>query len=136
VSGKSRLRPPASRVRASGFTLIELLVVMTIIALLLSIALPRYFNHLEASREVILKQDLVVMRDAIDKFYGDRGRYPDSLDELVTEKYLRSLPVDPLTDAADTWQTVPPPDGESSGVYDIKSGAQGASKNGTPYSDF
>ena len=66
-----------------GFTLVELMVVMAIIALLLALALPRYFNHLETSRETILKQDLAVMRDAIDKYHGDRDRYPDSLGELV-----------------------------------------------------
>ena len=130
MSGERRSR------RARGFTLIELLVVLTIIALLLSIALPRYFNHLESSRETILKQDLSVMRDAVDKFYGDNGRYPDSLEELVNARYLRSVPVDPITESATTWRTEPPPDGESSGVYDIRSGAEGATRNGMAYGDL
>lgn len=119
-----------------GFTLVELLVVMAIIALLLTLAMPRYFNHLESSRETILKQDLAVMRDAIDKFHGDRGRYPDSLDELVSARYLRSLPVDPLTERADTWQTLTPPGDEPGTVYDIKSGAPGAARDGTPYASW
>jgi len=121
-----------------GFTLVELMVVMAIVALLLALALPRYFNHLESSRETILKQDLAVMRDAIDKFHGDRGRYPDSLDELVSERYLRALPVDPITDRSDTWQTVAPAfneagESETGELYDIKSGAAGTARDGSAY---
>jgi general secretion pathway protein G len=120
----------------SGFTLIELLVVMAIVALLLTLAMPRYFNHLEKSRETILKQDLAVMRDALDKYHGDRGRYPDSLDELVSARYLRALPVDPVTERADTWQIVAPSGDEAGAVYDIKSGAPGNARDGSPYADW
>ena len=125
-----------------GFTLVELMVVMAIIALLLALALPRYFNHLEKSRETILKQDLVVMRDAIDKFHGDRGRYPNSLDELVSERYLRALPVDPITERSDTWQVVAPvfdeadAGGEAGELYDVKSGAPGTARDGSAYADW
>ena len=119
-----------------GFTLVELMVVMAIIALLLAIALPRYFNHLEKSRETILKQDLAVMRDAIDKYHGDRGRYPDSLDELVSARYLRTLPVDPITDRADTWQIVAPAGDAAGALYDIKSGAPGTARDGGAYADW
>lgn len=112
------------------------MVVMAIIALLLSLALPRYFNHLENSRETILRQDLAVMRDAIDKFHGDRGRYPESLDELVNARYLRALPVDPLTERADTWQILAPEGDEAGAVYDIRSGAPGASRDGSAYADW
>ncbi|MFN3717094.1 MAG: type II secretion system protein [Thiobacillus sp.] len=122
--------------KTRGFTLVELMVVMAIVALLLALALPRYFNHLESSRETILKQDLAVMRDAIDKFHGDRNRYPESIDELVSARYLRALPVDPITERSDTWQIVAP-EGEAAGaVYDIRSGAPGASRDGSAYADW
>ena len=128
--------PGKSRLAARGFTLVELMVVMAIVALLLSLALPRYFNHLDAARETILRQDLAVMRDAIDKYHGDRGRYPESLEELVNARYLRALPVDPLTDRADTWLVVEPPGGEVGGVYDVRSGAPGKSREGVPYAEW
>ena len=118
---------------ASGFTLIELLVVMAIIALLLSIAAPRYFNSVDKTKEAVLHQDLSTMRDALDKYYGDTGKYPDTLDDLVSKKYLRKLPVDPITDSAATWVTVPPADAEQGGVYDLHSGAPGNGRDGTPY---
>ena len=120
----------------SGFTLIELLVVMAVIALLVAIATPRYFNSVEKSKEAVLKQDLSTMRDAIDKYYGDTGKYPDTLDDLVTKKYLRKLPVDPLTDSASTWVAVPPDDADKGGVYDLHSGAPGNGRDGTPYSSW
>lgn len=119
-----------------GFTLVELMVVMAIVALLLSLALPRYFNHLESARETILRQDLAVMRDAIDKYHGDRGHYPDSLEALVSARYLRSLPVDPITERADTWQIVEPPDDATGAVYDVRSGAPGKGRDGTPYGEW
>jgi general secretion pathway protein G len=119
-----------------GFTLVELMVVMAIVAMLLALALPRYFNHLESSRETILKQDLAVMRDAIDKYHGDTGRYPDSLDTLVSARYLRALPVDPITERADTWQTVAPSGDEAGAVYDVRSGAAGTGRDGSAYADW
>ena len=98
-------------VRKRGFTLIELLVVMAIIAVLLTIAAPRYFEHLDRSKEATLKQTLAVTRDAIDKFRGDRGAWPQSLQDLVDKQYLRKLPFDPVTDSSETWIVVPPPPG-------------------------
>ena len=121
---------------ATGFTLIELLVVMAIIALLLSIAAPRYFNSVDKTKEAVLHQDLSTMRDALDKYYGDTGKYPDSLDDLIGKKYLRKLPIDPITDSAATWVTVPPADAEQGGVYDLHSGASGNGRDGTPYSGW
>lgn len=128
-------RPPNIR-RLAGFTLIELLVVMAIIAVLLTLAVPRYFHSVDKSKEAVLQQSLVTMRDAIDKYYGDKGKYPDTIEDLVTQKYLRKQPVDPITDSATTWVTIPPDDPEKGNVYDIKSGAEGKSRDGTPYNEW
>ena len=119
-----------------GFTLIELLVVLAIVATLLAIAAPRYFRSVEYSKEVALKQSLAVMRDAIDKFYGDQGIYPDSLDVLVEKRYLRNVPVDPYTESATTWQITAPPEEKKGKVYDVKSGADGRAGDGSSYKDW
>ena len=120
----------------SGFTLIELLVVMAIIALLLSLAIPRYFGSLERSKEAVLREDLFQLRDAIGKYYGDKGKYPESLEALASEKYLRKVPVDPITESAATWVVVAPEDPQKGGVYDVRSGAQGKSSDGSSFSDW
>lgn len=122
----------------SAFTLIELIVVLAILALLVSLAVPRYFAHVDYAKEATLRQDLSVLRDAIDKFYGDKGRYPDTLEELVDQRYIRGIPVDPITESASTWSAVPPPaEADVKGsVYDIKSGAQGNGLDGTPFADW
>jgi len=122
--------------RKSGFTLIELLVVMAIIATLLTLAVPRYFASLEKSREAVLHANLTLMRETLDKYYGDKGVYPDSLDELVASKYLRSVPTDPITQSNTTWIVVPPAQPDMGGVYDVKSGAQGNARDGTPFLDW
>ena len=125
-----------NRLAKKGFTLIELLVVMAIIATLLTIAVPRYFSSVEKSKEAVLHQNLALTREALDKYYGDNGRYPDSLDELVSKKYLRSLPSDPVTGDAATWLIVPPDVPEKGGVFDIKSGATGNARDGSAYKDW
>lgn len=122
--------------RNQGFTLIELLVVMAIIATLMTIALPRYFNSLEASREATLRQSLAVLREALDHYYGDTGHYPDSLVQLVEQRYLRNTPVDPISERRDGWQLVPPPEGVAGGVADIKSGASGRARDGSLYAEW
>jgi general secretion pathway protein G len=122
--------------RDLGFTLIELLVVMAIVALLVSLAVPRYFGSLAKSKETALLQTLAVTRDSIDKFYGDTGKYPDNLGVLVSSRYLRSLPVDPITESSATWTMVPPDDPEKGQVYDIRSGAEGVGRNGKPYREW
>lgn len=122
--------------RGTGFTLIELLVVMTIIALLLSIVAPRYFHSISKAEEAVLREDLAMMRDALDKYHADTGRYPDTLDELVGKRYLRKKPVDPLTKSAATWVAVPPASTEQGGVFDIRSGAAGNSNDGSAYGDW
>lgn len=119
-----------------GFTLVELLVVMAIIALLLTLAVPRYFHSVEVSREAVLQQNLAQTRRALDQFYGDNGRYPDSLEQLVVKRYLRRLPVDPLTGSSTSWIVVAPPEPEAGGVADIKSGAPGNGRDGSAYQDW
>jgi general secretion pathway protein G len=125
-----------SRRKKSGFTLIELLVVLAVIATLLSIAMPRYFSSLEKSREAVLQQNLTMLRETLDKYYGDKGRYPEALDELVSNKYIRSMPVDPITDSSSTWVIVPPERPEMGGVYDVRSGAKGVARDGTEYQNW
>jgi len=119
-----------------GFTLIELLVVMAIIATLLTIVVPKYFDSVEKSREAVLRQNLALTREALDKFYGDNNKYPDSLEDLVSKKYLRSLPADPFTGNATAWLLVPPASSEKGGIFDIKSGAPGNARDGSEYKDW
>jgi general secretion pathway protein G len=116
-----------------GFTLIELLVVMAIIATLLSLAVPRYYGSVKRAEEAALKQNLSLMRDAIDKHYGDTGRYPDSLEDLVAKRYLRAIPLDPATGAVDTWVLAAPPSTEPGRVYDVKSGSTATALDGTTF---
>jgi general secretion pathway protein G len=108
-----------------GFTLIELLVVLSIVALLLTLALPRYFSSIERSKEAVLKENLNQMRDSISRYYADKSRYPESLDALVADKYLRKVPLDPTTDSAASWLLVPPEDALKGGVYDVRSAGKG-----------
>jgi general secretion pathway protein G len=124
-----------------GFTLVELLVVISLISILAAMGLVQYKNSIVRSQEAVLKTDLFRMRDAIDQYYADKGKYPTSLDALVSDGYLRKLPEDPITKSTDTWQTVPAepdPNNPSSepGVYDVKSGAPGAALDGSNYSDW
>jgi general secretion pathway protein G len=137
---------PTSRLRrfveaGSGFTLVELLVVISLISILAAMALVNYRNGVVRSQEAVLKQDLFRMRDAIDQYYADKGKYPASLDALVSDGYMRAVPDDPITKSKDTWQTVPAepdPNNPSAepGIYDVKSGAPGAALDGSNYTDW
>jgi general secretion pathway protein G len=129
-----------------GFTLIELMVVVAIIGILVSIAVPTYKNIIERAKETVLRQNLASLRDVIDQYYADKGKYPDSLDALVSDGYFRHLPVDPMTGKAD-WKTVPytgsdtgqlePTEGEESGgIFDVHSSSDGTALDGTKYSDW
>lgn len=124
--------------RPRGFTLIELIVVMAIVALLVSIAAPRYLQSLDRAREASLRSSLQVLRHAIDQFAADRGRYPDSLDELVAARYLRHLPEEPISGQRDRWVTLSPaPDSAVPGqVWDVRSGAAGRARDGSLYADW
>jgi general secretion pathway protein G len=125
----------------AGFTLVELLIVISLISILAAMGLVQYRNSVVSTKEATLKTDLFRMRDAIDQYYADKGKYPSSLDSLVTDGYLRKLPEDPITKSADTWTTVPAePDPNNpsaeAGVYNVKSGAQGTALDGSNYSDW
>jgi len=131
----------ARQVGRGGFTLIELLVVMSLIVVLATIGLAVYANSVTRAKEAVLKEDLYRMRQAIDQYYADRNRYPESLDVLITERYLRSMPVDPFTNSADTWQTTqaevePGKNDVNPGIYDVHSGAEGLGQDGTNYSEW
>ncbi|MBI5919230.1 MAG: prepilin-type N-terminal cleavage/methylation domain-containing protein [Nitrosomonadales bacterium] len=119
-----------------GFTLIELLVVMAILALLLTLAAPRYFGSVDRARDAILRSDLSTLRQSIDKYYGDNGKYPATLNDLVSQRYLRAIPEDPVTGNATSWVIIPPDDPQMGNVYDIKSGAPGKARDGTLYAEW
>ena len=124
-----------------GFTLIELLIVIAIIGIIAGIAVAQLRTAPQRAREAVLKEDLYAIRDCIDQYFADKGKYPESLDALVEEGYLRRLPVDPITGSEETWQTVQAEatdeDTEGAGgIIDVKSGADGAALDGTRYSDW
>jgi len=122
---------------ARGFTLIEVLVVLAIVATLLSLVSPRYFETVTRSREASLRHDLAVMRDAIDKYYSDRGIYPESLEDMVERRYLKSVPTDPITNTKDSWVFSPPVDPNLAGnIYDIHSGSPDVATDGSNYADW
>ena len=116
--------------------MIELLVVISIIATLLTIAAPRYFLSLERSKETVLRQDLSVLREAIDKYAGDLDQYPESLGALVERGYIRAIPTDPFTKSADTWLVVQNDDPEKPGIRDVHSGAEGSGASSEPFAEF
>ena len=119
--------------KARGFTLIELMVVMAVIGLLLAVCVPRYFHNVDKAKESALRQDLAVMRDAIDKYVSDNGQYPNALTDIVAKNYIRKIPVDPLTERTDTWIVVAPARQGIGNVFDVKSGARGHAMDGSDY---
>jgi general secretion pathway protein G len=125
-----------SVMRRQGFTLIELLVVLAILATLLTLAAPRYFDSLDRAKEAALRTDLRLLREAIDKYRADTGRAPENLQQLAQARYLRAVPVDPITDRSDTWLVTPAPDGTTPGVHDVHSGASGTARDGTAYASW
>ncbi len=135
------LRLASTRRAAAGFTLIELMVVVALISVLAGMGVVMYRNSVMRTREAVLREDLFRMRDAIDQYYADKAKYPASLESLVSDGYLRQIPVDPITNSSETWQTVPsePDPGDPTaevGIFDVKSGAEGNSIDGSPYADW
>jgi general secretion pathway protein G len=129
------------RTRDDGFTLIELLIVVSLIVILATLSLVTYRNSVQRGREAVLKEDLFRMRDAIDQHYADKGKYPESLDALVSAGYLRSIPVDPMTQSATSWETVqaePDPTNLTAepGVFNVKSGSEGQALDGSKYNEW
>lgn len=122
-----------AQVRLRAFTLIEMLVVMSIVALLLTIAVPRYFASVDKSKDTVLQENLRIIRISLDKFYADKGRYPENLDELVEKKYLRAVPMDPVTESNRNWILIPVPEADQRGISDVKSGAVGTNRDGKLY---
>jgi general secretion pathway protein G len=130
----------ARRSRDGGWTLIELMVVIALIMLLASMSLVQYRNSITHAKEATLGSQLFIMRDAIDQYYADKGKYPDSLQALVSEQYIRAIPIDPFTNSADTWQTVaaepePGSTSASTGIYDVHSGSDGTAQDGMRLAD-
>ncbi|HEV8393821.1 MAG TPA: type II secretion system protein [Vicinamibacterales bacterium] len=132
---------PERSSRASGFTLMEMMIVMVLIVILAGIGLSVYGNSVQRAKEATLKEDLFRMRDAIDQYYADKNKYPGSLEDLVSEKYLRAVPVDPFTQKTDSWQTTtsePDPGNPSleSGISNVKSGSEQTGLDGSRYADW
>lgn len=127
---------------ARGFTLIEVLVVVTLVVILASIGMSTYNNSVHRTREAVLKEDLFRLRDAIDQFYADRNQYPQSLQDLVTEGYLREIPKDPMTNSAETWNEIPSENDANNpaavaGIKDVKSGSEDVSPlDGSKYAEW
>jgi general secretion pathway protein G len=137
VSMRLRRGGPAQ----SGFTLIELLVVLSLIMILASLGLMQYRNSVRTAKEATLRSNLMIMRDAIDQYYADKAKYPESLNALVSEGYLRSIPEDKITNSTDTWTTVPAPSepgtlSANAGIYDVKSGSPDTAIDGSRYADW
>jgi len=121
---------------ARGFTLIELLVVLGIVALLLTLAVPRFFPSIDGAKETVLADNLRNTRAVVDQYRSDTGRYPESLEQLVEQKYLREIPLDPITESRETWVLEAPQEGEQGGFANVRSGAPGNDRRGRPYLEW
>jgi len=130
ISRKSKMKD------RRGYTLIEMMIVISIISILATMALPSFQKQLLRAKETNLRRSLFIMRDTIDQYFADHGRYPDSLQDLETGKYVRQIPMDPLTGSPDTWITIPPEGFAEGNIYDVHSGSNKVSLNGTPYNEW
>lgn len=122
--------------KKKGFTLIELLVVLAVLAILASIVAPNYLERVDGARETVLRKNLYGLREALDQFFRDKGRYPKDLKELVDQRYIRAVPEDPITGRADSWLLLPSQSGQGGGVFDVRSGSTGQARDGTPFAQW
>jgi general secretion pathway protein G len=141
ATGRGGVRESRRHGATHGFTLIELLVVMSLLVILAAIGMAAHASSVQRGREAVLKQDLFHLRDAIDQHYADKGKYPQTLQDLVTAGYLRRLPEDPMTGSSETWQTImSEPDlnnpADEPGVYDVKSGSERLALDGSKYNEW
>jgi len=138
IHGAGAISPGARPARSGGFTLIELLIVISIIGILVTLAQPYYQRAVTAAKEATLKEDLFILRDVIDQYYADNGKYPQALNDLVDKKYIRRIPNDPITGSAETWTlvTITDDQGQQNGIFDVKSGSEATALDGTRYSDW
>jgi general secretion pathway protein G len=140
-NGELSMTPPAKNHHRFGFTLIELMIVMAIIAVLMSVAIPIYSRSIQRAKESVLKNNLFTLRTVIDEYTYDKQKAPQSPQDLVSEGYLRQVPVDPMTQSADTWKVIMEDASNTvnqsePGIFDVKSGSDKTSLEGTPYSEW
>jgi len=130
---------PSRRTGERGFTLLEMLIVVALVGIMASLAVVQFKHTPQKAKEAVLKEDLYILRDIIDQYFTDKGKYPSTLQDLVDAGYIRKIPVDPITGSSESWQieNVPAEEGEDAGgIYDVHSGAPGAGLDGTNYSEW
>jgi len=135
-TGKKMLFKSRCRINKKGYTLIELMIVISIIAILSTLAQPNYIQYRLKAQETSLRRTLFVLRDVIDQYYADHGKYPETLETLEEKKYIRAIPKDPFTKSASTWIVIPADEEEEGGVYDVHSGGYKVGLNGVPYNEW
>jgi general secretion pathway protein G len=148
MANEARTLAARRRAREAGFTLLELIIVIAVIGILATIAMPKLMGTPKKAKEAVLRTDLRTFRDVLDQYYADKGKYPTSLEVLVEDGYLRSIPIDPMTKSAETWvpqleepkvDAGPPPETEGEqqpGIMDVHSGSEETGSDGRPYSEW
>ena len=131
-----RQRNTRSKRSERGFTLIEMMIVVAIISILATMAMPGFQRQLIRAKETSLRRSLFIMRDTIDQYFADHGRYPDVLQDMADKRYIRQLPMDPFTGQSNSWITIPPEGFAEGNVYDVHSGSNKVSLDGVPYNEW